>query len=134
MGASAFMMYQESEKTTARNSLIDSLQDEQRRRRLSPGEKAAVTDLPELWRARVKVAAETKGPWSFDGPMALRGVQVGDQVSIVAEKVGPDKSYHRARTTKHARSGESSKEAKARAVEEGWYPIRFLEKCDADGD
>ena len=47
----------------------------------------------------------------FDGPAALKGLSVGDEVDVVEEGVGPGGMYHLCR----------------RGKEVGWYPTWFLE-------
>jgi len=57
-------------------------------------------------------------PKYFDGSRCLMGVEVGDQVSILEEGVGPDGMYHLCRMQK----------AESDAPVVGWFPTSCLEK------
>jgi len=61
-------------------------------------------------------------PNLFDGSKSLMGVQVGDEVKVLEERVGPDGMYHLCRLEKtHEGRGTT-------AVTVGWFPISCLEK------
>ncbi len=74
-----------------------------------------ISNSPILYQALVTKALGSK----FDGPAALKNLNVGQKVGIVKENVGPDGRYHLSRSF----DGE-------RAIMEGWYPKDCLQKCD----
>lgn len=61
-------------------------------------------------------------PKYFDGSKSLMGVAVGDKVSVLEERVGPDKMYHLCRLEKKA------VEVDKTVSSIGWFPISCLEK------
>ncbi len=60
-----------------------------------------------------------KIPKYFDGRESLKGVNVGDQVSVLQERVGPDGMYHLCRTKLSKGNDDGNV---------GWFPISCLEK------
>ena len=62
-------------------------------------------------------------PKYFDGSKCLMNVEVGDKVSIIEERVGPDGMYHLCRLERN-----EEKDVNNDIVQTGWFPISCLEK------
>lgn len=63
-----------------------------------------------------------KTPKFFDGSKSLMGIQIGDEVSVLKERVGPDGMYHLCRLEKKNEKRDSI------TLTVGWFPISCLEK------
>lgn len=59
-----------------------------------------------------------KKPLNLDGFKCLTGVDVGDTVQVLQEKVGPGEMYNLCRSV----------DSKGRAISVGWFPTQCLEK------
>jgi len=59
-------------------------------------------------------------PASLDGYKCLKGIEVGDIVEVLEEKVGPGNMYNLCRTKVDLES--------AKPVAAGWVPTMYLEK------
>ena len=59
------------------------------------------TDGPALWRGTIAQAA----PQMLMGELMLRGTRVGEAVEVIAEDVGPGKTYLRCRNPKTGATG-----------------------------
>ena len=57
-------------------------------------------------------------PKYFDGSKCLMGVEVGDRLSVLEERVGPDGSYHLCKLERLKKNGV------------GWFPMSCLEKIN----
>lgn len=62
-------------------------------------------------------------PFSLDGYKCLKGIEVGDVVEVLEEKVGPGNMYNLCRRKINRES--------ARPVAAGWVPTKYLEKITA---
>ena len=59
--------------------------------------KLNFTEVPALYAA--KVGTLVGGNVGFDGPQALPDVALGESVDVLEENCGPEKAYHRCRST-----------------------------------
>ena len=105
MGVSAVMYFQDQREQQLREATFVDVTSASRTANIA----SKVSTDPALFQARVKTVHAT-----FDGPVALQGVSVGDTVSIVEKNVGPKGGYHRCRSEDGKR--------------EGWYPVQFIDQ------
>lgn len=112
MAVSGTAMYLENQQQTIMNLVRTDLWDERRNNQGAFHKHLnKISEQPALYNAKVTRALGDL----FDGPVALKGVKVGDIVQVLA--VIGDGKYVRCRSFKE--SGE--------AVMEGWYPQKLLE-------
>lgn len=76
-------------------------------------EKAIWYNMPTLFECIVR-----KQPLNLDGNKCLTGVNVGDKVQVLEEKVGPSGMYNLCRSV----------DDKGAAIAVGWFPTQCLEK------
>lgn len=113
LGIDHFLQKKQDE---TRRTLMSKLQavireDEilEKERNQNTGDFDTVKDMKCLFLCTVR-----RLPKYFDGSKCLMGVEIGDQVGILQENVGPDGMYHLCRLE--------------RSDKVGWFPISCLEK------
>jgi hypothetical protein len=97
---------------TEREALLNQLRSEFRRSQNSK-EQDDWYNMPPLFMCIVR-----KKPVNLDGFKCLTGVDVGDTVQVLQEKVGPNEMYNLCRSV----------DEKGRAIAVGWFPTQYLEK------
>jgi|MDSY01.2.fsa_nt_gb hypothetical protein len=108
--ASAYFMLQEDAHLARVSEIRDDMTITKQKEKFSN----VITKDPVLYEAKVKVALGD----TFDGPIALRELSKGENVSVLRENVGPESKYHRCRS--YAENSEPKME--------GIYPSKLLEK------
>mmetsp|Transcript_40266 Transcript_40266/g.45821 ORF Transcript_40266/g.45821 Transcript_40266/m.45821 type:complete len:206 (+) Transcript_40266:119-736(+) len=78
-------------------------------------------------------------PLNLDGYKCIKGVEVGDVLEVLEEKVGPDEMYNLCRTkimtsTDYNKNNDDDEDGttntftKQRYISAGWFPTMYLEK------
>ena len=104
-----FLVHQQSRE-------LDALRDEIRTKSIAPRqfkEQEEWHKMPSLFVCTVR-----KKAMNLDGFKCLTGVEVGDEVEVLQEKVGPGEMYNLCRKL----------DENGQIMSIGWFPTQFLEK------
>jgi hypothetical protein len=114
--------YLQTQQDESRRDIMSTLQqtirnDEQKEQKKDAEADSEAKVMESLFQCVVR-----KAPKFFDGSKSLMGIQIGDEVSVLKERVGPDGMYHLCRLEKKNEKRDST------AITVGWFPISCLEK------
>jgi hypothetical protein len=119
VAGSGYWIWDDFNKTKTQHDFRIQVHDEAHAQRTSTVKTVhsnEITSDPVIYYSKVKFALGN----TFDGPVALRNLSIGERVGILEESVGPEKRYHRARSFQ--------KQSPMVPLMEGWYPSELLEK------